>query len=201
MMTKSCLLTTTITVLLAFGGLHATAQDPGNGLSNAWDKVREESKRAFVVGKVKAAFADRKDIPGRYIRVRFDGHILQLAGFLPNKDVAKAAEALAREVGKPDTVQTFWAFDEAIDNRDAYKTFVGEQTSDIALDAKVLASVNGPAVRPQFKHAEIVHVNVNHGTVTVYIVADAAPDTFTLDPYVTPIPGVTEFHYRVVKAY
>lgn len=179
----------------------AGEQEPSSCASNAWVKIKDGGKRAMVIGKIKAAFADRKDIPGRYIRVKFDGQVMQLAGFVPSKDVAKAAEELARRVGKPDRLLTFWGFDEAIENRESYKTYVREQASDVALTAKVLAALKNPAVRSQLTNAEPIHVNVSHGKVTVYIVADAPPENFELEPHIKPISGVLDFHYRVVTAY
>lgn len=179
----------------------AEEQNPAPTFSNAVQIVRDEGTRAFTIGQIKAAFMDRKDIPGRYIRVRFDGKTLQLAGFAPSEDAAKTAEKIARDIAKPETVQTFWGYDAAITNRGAYTTFFGELAEDGALKAKVLASLSGPAVRPQFSHAEIIHVSVHHGDVAVYIVADAPPGTFELDPFVKPIAGVTTFACRVVTTY
>lgn len=193
-----------VLAMMMVAGLFAltvVAEEGASNSSNLWGKVKEEGKRAVVIGKIRAAFADRKDIPGRYIRVRFDGKVVQLAGFVPNKEIAKAAEDVAASVARPDSVQTFWSIDEAIDNRDAYKTYAGEQAGDVAVKAKVLASLNGPDVQPQLKNAAIIHVNVNHGKVTVYIVADAAPDRFDLEPHIKPIAGVTAFACKVVKAY
>lgn len=166
--------------------------------SNAWSRVKDEGARALVAAKVKAALVDRKDIPSRYIRIRFDGRALQLAGFVPNRQVAEDAEALARKVAEPVSLQAFWSFDETIGSG---KTFIGERAGDLSLTAKVLASLHAPDVRPQFKHAEIVHVNVNDGKVTIYIVADAAPGTFDLAPHVLPIPGVTEVLCQIVKTF
>ncbi|MEI6809245.1 MAG: hypothetical protein WCN95_11045 [bacterium] len=192
-----------VCVLLTLGVVAGPACGEDEGITNAttWQMVKEGSKHAFVIGKIKAAYADRKDIAGRYIRVRFDGHVLQLAGFVKNKENAKAAEEIAQSIAKAETVQTFWAFDEAIDNREPYKTHAGEQTEDGILWAKVMASLNSPDVQPQLKNAEIHLVNVNHGSVTVYIIADAPPDEFNLEPHVKPIPGVIQFSCKTAKTY
>lgn len=179
----------------------AHAQDAVAGVSNAWNKVKDEGKRAMVVGRVKAAFADRKDIPGRYIRVRFDGHTLQLAGFVPSKDIAKAAEDVARQVAQPESLQTFWSVEDSMLTAEPYKTYVGEQAQDAVVKGKVMTSLNSPDVRPQFATAEIVQVDVTRGKVVVYVIADAPPSEFDLDPHVKPISGVVDFRGKVLKAY
>lgn len=183
--------------LAAWTGARAEAP----GASNEWAKIKDDGRRALAIGKVKTAFADRKDIPGRYIRVKFDGHVMQLAGFVPNEAVAKAAEELARTAGQPEKLLAFWAYDEAIESREAYKTFVREQAKDVALGLKVRIALNKPEVRALFKNAETLHVNVSHGKVTVYLVAEAPPETFELETHIKPITGVLDFHYRVVKTY
>lgn len=82
----------------------ARADDAGVAVSNAWGKISEEGRNVLVIGKIKAAYADRKDIPGRLIRVRYDGKTLQLAGFVPSKEVGDAAERIARKVARPEAV-------------------------------------------------------------------------------------------------
>lgn len=175
--------------------------DAAQGLSNMFHAAKEEGSRAFAIAKIKAAYADRKDIPGRYIRVRFDGKTLQLAGFVPNDEVGTNAIEIARNIAKPVHVQTFLTVDTSVPTKDAYMTYLGEQGRDQFLKAKVVASLAGPAVRPQLKHADVVHVGVDHGNVIIYIVADAEPVTFELDPYVKPIEGVQSMKVVVVKAF
>jgi osmotically-inducible protein OsmY len=192
--------------LLAAGMLALTPQvsratdDLSRTVSNVWTRVREEGGRAWMVGRIKAAFADRKDIPGRLIRVRLKGDVVQLAGFVPDQSVSEAAEAIARDLAKPTEVVAFWAEDSSMGAEEPYKTHVGEKTDDAMLKAKVLVSLNSPAVSPQFKGAEILHVQVVQGAVVIYIVADE-PSTFDLDPYVKPIAGVLSCTLHVVEAY
>lgn len=191
-----------MTLSLAFSSpVGADGRDVSTGVSDALTSIKEDSKRLLAIAKVKAAFADRRDIPGRYIRVRFDGRVLQLAGFVPNKEIAKAAEEVARTAVAPESVKTFWEIDEDIDNREPRKTYVGEQASDLAVYAKVLASLNGPDVRPLLKNAETVHVNVHQGKVTIYIILDAPPDIVDLSPHVATIEGVTGVTCKTVRTY
>ena len=178
----------------------AMADDFSTAVSSAWGRVREEGGRALVIGKIKAAYADRKDVPGRLIRVRFDGKTVQLAGFVPSREIGTAAEDIAREAAKPEDVVAFWSEDADIAAEGSYKTHVGEQTDDALLKAKVALALNSPAVAPQFRTAEILHVQVVRGAVTVYIVADEASE-FSLDPHVKPIPGVISLAVRVVNAF
>lgn len=175
--------------------------DSRQGISNMWNAAKEEGGRALTITKIKAAYADRKDIPGRYIRVRFDGKTLQLAGFVPTKDVETAVIDLATRIAKPQTVQKFLTVEPTVPTNVNYNTYLGEQSHDAILKAKILTSLAGPAVRPQLTHADIVHVGVDHGNVTIYIIADAEPSTFDLNPYVKPIPGVESVNVLVVKTY
>lgn len=191
----------TVAAWLVSSSFAAHAQDIVAGVSNAWGRVKDEGKRASVIARVKTAYADRKDIPGRYIRVRFDGHTLQLAGFVPSKDIAKAAEDVARQVVQPESIQTFWCVEDSLSTSEPYKTYVGEQAQDAVLKGKVLTSLNSPDVRPQLANAEIALVDVTHGNVVVYVIADAPPAEVDLEPHVKPIPGVVGFQCKVLKAY
>ena len=186
-------------VLMAFAG-RTLADDMGQVVSGAWERVREGGGRAWTVARIKAAFADRKDISGRMIRVRFAGDTLQLAGFVPNQEAAGAAEAIAREIAKSATVVAYWAYSAASESEDSHVTHVSGPAEDAMLKAKVMYSLSSPAVASQFKAAEVIHVQVLKGAVTVFIVADE-PSTFDLDPYVTPIEGVRSCSVRVVNAF
>ena len=187
-------------LLLPVAAPQSMAKNPEEARTNSWRKVMDDGAYALVVGKIKVAYADRKDIPGRLIRVRYDGTTVQLAGFVPSKDAGEEAARIAREIAKPEDVITHWTEDATIAADASYRTYVGEQTEDALLKAKVVASLNGPAVVPQFKKAEILHVQVARGAVVVYVVADEATK-FDLDPYVKPIPGVTSLTIRVVNAF
>ena len=199
-MKRSSLSLLAFVVLAACPAVPALADDLGQTVSSVWTRVREESGRAWMIGRIKAAFADRKDIPGRLIRVRLHGEVVQLAGFVPDRAASEAAETIARDLAKPTEVVAFWAEDASIGAEEPYKTHVGEKTDDAMLKAKVLVSLNSPAVAPQFKGAEILHVQVVQGAVTIYIVADEAC-SFDLDPYVKPIAGVVSCTTKVVEAY
>lgn len=187
-------------LLLANPVVPAPAEDLGRAVSSAWVRVREEGSRAWMLGRIKTAFADRKDIPGRLIRVRLKGDVVQLAGFIPSREVAEAAEVIAKEIAGSQEVVAFWAEDSSIGDEEPYKTHVTEKTDDALLKAKILVSLNSPAVSPQFKSSEILQVQVTHGAVVIYIVADE-PSTFDLHPYVEPIPGVVSCTTKVVEAY
>ncbi|HMP75070.1 MAG TPA: BON domain-containing protein [Kiritimatiellia bacterium] len=178
----------------------ARADDVGRAVSSAWERVRADGGRVWMTGRIKAAFADRKDISGRLIRVRYDGEVVQLAGFVPDRAAADAAEALAGEIAKPARVVGFWVEDSTIGTEEPYKTHVGEQRDDAVIKARVLLSLKSPAVTPQFKAADVVYVQVTQGAVVVYLVADE-PSSFDLDPYVAPIEGVRSFSVRVVNAF
>lgn len=199
---KSTIFRGVTSLAILMGSTSLWAQNtPSSDFSNIWNVAKEEGSRALTIAKIKAAYADRKDIAGRYIRIRFDGKTLQLAGFVPNDDVGKNAIEIARNIAKPTSVQTYLTIDTSVPTKDAYMTYIGEQSRDQYLKAKVVASLAGPAVRPQLKHAEIVHVGVDHGNVIIYIVADAEPATFDLAPYVTPIEGVQSMKVAVVKTF
>ncbi len=175
--------------------------DTRQALSNMWNAAKEEGSRALTITKIKTAYADRRNIPGRYIRVKFDGKTLQLAGFVPNKEVETSAVQVAKDIAQPESINTFLCIDESVPAKDSYNTFLSEQSQDGILKVKVLTSLAGPAVRPQLKNADVVHVGVNHGNVIIYIVADVEPATFDLTPYVKPIPGVESVKVLVVRAF
>lgn len=197
---KRTMLGLVLSYLAVFPTIQTPAEDLGQVVSNAWVRVREEGSRALLIGRIKAAFADRKDIPGRLIRVRLKGDVVQLAGFVPNREVAQAAEALAKELAGSQQVTGYWVEDPSVAVEETYKTHAGEQTVDAILKTKILVSLNSPAVTPQFKTAEILHVQVSQGAVVVYIVADETA-SFDLQPYVQPISGVVSCTTKVVEAF
>lgn len=185
---------------IAMGGT-VSAEESAFSLSNAWTRLQEDGKRALIVGRIKAAFADRKDISGRYIRVRHDGKAVQLAGFVPDEETAKKAEAVAKEIAAPAEVVCFWKIDKELRNKPPYKTHVGEQTQDMILKSKILLSLAAPDVTSQLTKAEIIEVDVQQGNVTVYLVADAPlPEGFDLAPHIKPIPGVLMLTVSAVTA-
>jgi len=181
--------------------LIVSAQESNCTPDNVFSKALAGGKHALIVGKIKAVYADRKDIPGRHIRIRFDGTTLQLAGFVPSAEVAKDAEEIAVRIAKPEKKQVLWRIDASVANREPYKTHVGEQSDDALIKTRVLASLAAPDVRPQFRNAEIQHVEVNHGQVLIYIIADAPPAQFDLAPHITPIEGVKDLSCNILKAF
>ena len=181
--------------------LIVSAQESNSAPINAFSKALAGGKHTLVLGRIMAAYADRKDIPGRYIRIRFDGTTLQLAGFVPSAEVAKDAEAIAVRIAKPEKKKVFWCIDASVTNPEPYRTHVGEQSEDALVKTRVVASLAAPDVRPQFRNAEIQHVEVNHGQVVVYIIADAPPAQFDLGPHISPIEGVRGYNTLVLNAY
>ena len=187
---------------LIIGAVSVTAQESTGTVESTWSRLKSNVHTAFVENRIRAAYADRKDIPGGYIRIRFEGGVLELAGFAPNGEVAGAAELIARDIAKPVSTRTFWTFDESLGtNAPSYNTYVGEQTEDVLLHAKVQASLHSPAATAQLPNAELLKIDVVQGVVTLYVVADAPPGAFNLDPYIKPIPGVVSYRCQVVKAY
>jgi len=168
---------------------------------SALSKTIAGGKNMLAIGKIKAAFADRKDIRGRLIRIHFDGTTLQLAGFAQSTEAAKAAETLSQSIAKPNKVETYWHIDAAVTNCEPYSTYIGEQSEDALIKTRVLASLAAPDVRPQLQSADVHYVAANHGQVSVYIIADAPPAQFDLAPHITPIEGVKSWSLYVLKAY
>lgn len=201
-MNRTLIAVVVLSSALAFPAVPRAAEPDSATLTNAWTKLKEDGRRAFVAGKIKAAFADRKDIAGRFIRVRFDGETLHLAGFVPNKETARAAETLSCDIAKTDKISAHWETDPDLQGPVAYRTYVSEQTEDGLIKSKVLVSLAGPAVTPQLTGSEVLEVTVAHGKVVVYLVADAPlPRDFDLTPYIKPITGVTDFRLAVVKTF
>ncbi len=168
---------------------------------SALTKTIAEGKNMLAIGKIKAAFADRKDIRGRLIRIHFDGSTMQLAGFVQSPEAAKAAETLSQSIAKPNKLEPYWHIDAAVTNCEPYSTYIGEQSEDALIKTRVLASLAAPDVRPQFSNADVQYVGVNHGHVSVYIIADAPPVQFELAPHITPIEGIKSWSLYILKAY
>lgn len=170
-------------------------------IENLMREVPDTSLFAIFRHDPVTSYADRKDIMARFIRVRFDGETVQLAGFVQSEDAAKNAAGIAARTARSEKVQTYLQVEASVTNVETYPTHVGEQSEDALTKALVLTSLASPDVKPQFRNAEIQHVTVAHGQVTVYIIADAPPAEFNLSPHVTPIDGVKGLTVHVDKAY
>lgn len=192
---------TVVVLMLLKPMLVVSAQESNSAPVNAFSKALAGGKHTLIIGKIKAAYADRKDISGRHIRIHFDGTTLQLAGFAPSAEVAKDAEEIAVRIAQPEKKQVFWRIDASVSNPEPYRTHIGEQSEDALVKTRVLASLAAPDVKPQFNDAEIQHVDVNHGQVVVYVIADTPPARFDLGPHISPIEGVKGWSAIVLKAY
>jgi hypothetical protein len=177
------------------------AEESNSAPASVFSKALAGGKHTLIVGKIKAAFADRKDVIGRYIRVHYDGTTLQMAGFVQSAEASKAAEEIATRISKSGSVQSYWQIEPSVTNSEPYATHVGEQSEDALTKARVLASLAAPDVRPQFHNAEIQHVTVSHGHVSIYVIADATPAQFDLAPHIVPIEGVKGWSCHMLKAY
>ena len=196
-MTLRILLALAIAVLVQC----SRAAGESDALSDAWTATKQEAKRLAVIGQIRATLIDRKDVKSRYVRVRFDGKNLQLAGFVQSTNMIAIIEQAAREVAKPERVETFWAIQDNLQDHDPYKTFVEEQTSDFGIWLKVKASLASPDVRPLLKNAVVQAVDVDHGKVTLYLIVDAPPAEIDLAPHIKGISGVKGYECRLAKTY
>jgi osmotically-inducible protein OsmY len=159
----------------------------------------EKARQGAVVAQVKAALMDRKDIRSRYIRVRYDGKRIQLAGFVKDAKQGKQVAEIAKQQEASASVVTFWSYEKDLEDRDPYKTHVGEQASDAEIWVKVRAALCSPAAKTILQHADVQAVDVRHGKVRVFLIVDGPPEDIDLSPHIKPIHGVTEFSCRTVK--
>ncbi len=166
----------------------------------AWGKVREETRRLTTITEIRARMADRKNIASRYIRVRYDGENLQLAGFVTAAAQANQVESLVRGMAPDADVTGFWSFEPDLDEQDAYMTRIGEQATDAEIWARIQVALRGAAVRPLLADADVQAVDVRHGKVRVYLILDKAGIEVDLAPHFRSIPGVTDVSIRTVTA-
>jgi len=170
-------------------------------LEKVVSSARSEAARLTVIGSIRAKIMDRKDIKSRYIRVRFDGKTLQLAGFVQSTNIAADVEQIARTVVQTGTIETYWKIEKTLKEHEPYKTHVEEQAADFAIWAKVKASLASPDVRPLLKNTDVQAVDVDHGNVIVYLIAAAPTGEASLDPHIQDISGVKSLSYRVLKTF
>ena len=64
--------------------------------SSVASNIVEKARQGAVVAQVKAALMDRKDIRSRYIRVRYDGKTIQLAGLVQDKKQGELVVEIAK---------------------------------------------------------------------------------------------------------
>ena len=169
--------------------------------SSVASNIVEKARQGAVVAQVKAALMDRKDIRSRYIRVRYDGKTIQLAGFVQDKKQGELVVEIAKRQEEKAEVVTFWSYEKDLEERDPYKTRVGEQATDAETWAKVRASLCSPAAKGVLEHSDVQVVDVRHGKVRVFLILDGPPEDIDITPYVKPIPGVADVSCRTVKTY
>jgi len=176
------------------------AADSADKLAEMSNKIHEETRRLAKIGEIKARFMDNKRIKGRYIRVRFDGEKLQLAGFVPTTNDIPVIERIGSEAVKDKEVESFWHATDGLIDTDAYQTFVGERSSDFALWMKVKAALCSPNVTPLLKTTDVQAVDVRDGHVKVYLIADAPAD-LDLTPHIKNIKGVERVEVFTLNAF
>lgn len=170
-------------------------------LSNTWSRTKSEAHRLAVLGEIKASLLDHKDIKSRYIRVHFNGQTLEIAGFAPDTNTTAAVERIAKTIAAPEATKVFWSVTDGLQAGEPYATYVEERAADLGVWAKVKASLASPHVRALLKHADVQAVDVNHGAVVVYLIADAPPIDIDLATHVTGISGVKSYKCQVLRAY
>lgn len=156
----------------------------------------EKARQGAVIVQIKASLMDHKDIRSRYIRVRYDGKTVQLAGFVQSKKQGELAVEIAKQQGEKSEVITCWSYEKDLNERNPYKTRVREQVSDAEIWRKVCASLSSPAAKSILAHAD-----VRHGIVRVFLILDGPPENPDITPYVKPISGVVDLNVLAVKVY
>lgn len=197
-MKRNAIALSAVCLSVLFGMPQPQADD---SLPSAASGLVEKARHGAVVAQIKAALMDRKDIRSRYIRVRYDGKTIHLAGFVKDK---KQGETVAEIAGKQDesaTVTTFWSYEEDLEERDPYLTRVGEQASDARIWADVQEWLRSPAAKGLLAHADVQTVDVRRGKVRVFLILDGPPSDLDISPHVVTIPGVKELSCRTVKTY
>jgi len=177
---------------------HCVADD---SFTKVASNLVEKARQGAVVAQVKAALMDRKEIRSRYIRVRYDGKTIQLAGFVKDAQQGEQVVEIAKRQDVSASVVTFWSYEKALEDRDPYKTHVGEQASDAEIWVKVRASLYSLAAKTAVQSADVQAIDVRHGKVRVFLILDGPPEEVDLSPYVKAIPGVTDFICTTVKAF
>lgn len=172
----------------------------GNG-TPLHERMLTRSRYEMIAVRIRASFADRKDIRSRYIRVRFDGQTVQLAGFVKDAAQAATAEAIARKIAPGASIIGFWQFESDLDEREAYMTRIAEQAADAEIWARIQVTLRSPAIRPILADADIQAVDVRHGKVRLFVIAESERGIIDLTPYLSSTAGVAEVSQSTVKAY
>lgn len=197
-MKRIVMVLSTVCLSVVFAAPQIQADDT---LSSAASSFVEKARQGAVIAQVKAALMDRKDIRSRYIRVQYDGKTIHLAGFVTDKKQGELVAEIAKRQDGNATVTASWSYEKDLEERDPYKTRVGEQAADAEIWAKVRTSLCSPAAQGVLKNADVQAVDVRHGKVRVFVILDGPPEDLDLTPYVKPISGVTDVAVLKVKTY
>ena len=189
-----------IAVLAIVQHVSSAPENVGTNTSVA-NKVLVEAHRLKVVGLIKAILIDRKDIKARYVRVRYDGAVVCLDGFVSNKTVAAEIESMASRVAKTEKIVSHWLISESLQDDDPYKTHIGEQSEDAVTWVRVRSALASESVREVLKVTEVQAVDLRHGRVTLYLIADAPTAEFDFESHLKSVPGVVSTTVQVVKTY
>lgn len=165
------------------------------------DRLLDRGRQEMTILRIRAALADRKDIRSRYIRVQHDGNVITLAGFVKNAAQGILTEGIARRIAPAAEIRGFWSYDPDLDERDAYMTRIREQAADAEIWTRVQMAIRAPAIRALLAAADIQAVDVRHGKVRVYVIADSPKGLVDLAPHLRPIQGVVEVSQRTVRTY
>ncbi len=176
----------------------ATAADNEPPLSERlWTRGQHE----LTAARIRSALADRKDIRSRYIRVRYDGETIHLAGFAKDAEQAAEVERIVHSIVPEAGRQSFWSFEPDLDERDAYMTRIGEQAADAEIWARIQVTLRGPAVRALLAEADVQAVDVRHGKVRIFLIAESTKGLVDLAPHLNPIQGIIDVSQRTVNAF
>jgi osmotically-inducible protein OsmY len=190
-----------MSVVCSFITVCVTSSRAEDSLSLAASSLVEKARQGAVVAQVKAALMDRKDIRSRYIRVRYDGKTIHLAGFVRDKEQGELVEEIAKRQDENATVTSFWSYEQDLEERDPYKTRVGEQAADAETWVRVRVSLRSPAAQGMLENVDVQTVDVRRGKVRVFVILDGPPEDVDITPHVKSISGVTEVEVLKVKAY
>jgi len=181
----------------SFAGHHLWSEK----LAAAAESTERKARPVLLRTRVRFALADRKDISSRYIRVRHREGTLELAGFVPSLEQAGIIEKTAAELDDVSNIRSFWSVQYDLQERKPYKTRVGEQAADAALKAKILAALAKPRIQREMKSLSIQAIDVRHGEVRIYVVADAPSAETDLAKCLAGFRGITSIRCSVLKTY
>lgn len=154
--------------------------------------LAEMARRGLVVVQIRAALMDRKDIRSRYIRVRFDGKTIELAGFVKNLQQGKQVVEIAQAQESEAEVKAYWLYEEDLEEHDPYKTRVQEQKKDAEIWLKIQLSLCSPAGSATLGNSKVQAVDVRKGEVRVFLILDSPQEDLDITPFIKPLYGVTK---------